>query len=485
MKFTIYKRLIFGYSVIMVLVVFMGTYGIFKLNHLNNLSQTITLGDINTMRLTEQLSEKILSQVSFAKKYSISMDSDFYEQFEQIEKYIVIDMKNLEPLLDTPEKREKLAKAKVLYNRYIAIFKKETVLTNTSQKPNLVITQEHMDKLVDRIQKELKIITTLARIDKDKKMQLSSQIVSNVLTIFTIMSGLAILLGFFISFFNTNSINRPILLLQDKTKEISRGKFKKILNIASPPEIKELADHFNIMCERLQELDEMKQDFISHISHELRTPLTVIKEASSMLMAGVYADVQEKQQELLKIMYEDCERLINSVNRILDLSRMEAKMMEYRFEKCNILLIIQKIVLKMLPLAQKKNISLEFKHPSEFSLVNMDQERIGQVVENLVENALKYTPEGGRVLIDAYLLNNDNQRNVRVSISDNGQGIAEEDIDRIFEKFRRIEKGKETIRGTGLGLSICKHIISVHGGKIWAKSKLGKGSCFFFTLPVS
>jgi len=463
----------------------MGTYGIFKLNHLNNLSQTITLGDINTMRLTEQLSEKILSQVSFAKKYSISMDSDFYEQFEQIEKYIVIDMKNLEPLLDTPEKREKLAKAKVLHNRYIAIFKKEIVLTNTSQKPNLVITQEHMDKLVDRIQKELKIITTLARIDKDKKMQLSSQIVSKVLTIFTIMSGLAILLGFFISFFNTNSINRPILLLQDKTKEISRGKFKKILNIASPPEIKELADHFNIMCERLQELDEMKQDFISHISHELRTPLTVIKEASSMLMAGVYADVQEKQQELLKIMYEDCERLINSVNRILDLSRMEAKMMEYRFEKCNILLIIQKIVLKMLPLAQKKNISLEFKHPSEFSLVNMDQERIGQVVENLVENALKYTPEGGRVLIVAYLLDNENQRNVRVSISDNGQGIAEEDVDRIFEKFRRIEKGKETIRGTGLGLSICKHIISVHGGKIWAKSKLGKGSCFFFTLPVS
>ena len=474
-----------GYSVIMVLVIFMGSYGILKLNHLKNLSQAITSGDISAMRLTEKLSEKIISQVGFAKKYSISSDADFYEQFKQIEQFILTDMSNLESLLDTSEKRENLAKAKGLYNQYIAAFKKEIVFTNKTKKPDLVITQKRMDELVEGIQRELKIITTLARIDKDTKMELSGQIVSSVLTVFTIVSGLAIFFGFFISFFNTNSINMPILLLQDKTKDIAIGKFEKILNITSPPEIKELADHFNIMCERLQELDEMKQDFISHISHELRTPLTVIKEASSMLMEGVYADVQEKQQDLLKIMYEDCDRLINSVNRILDLSRMEAKMMEYKFEECNILVIVQKIVQKLIPLAQRKNIFLEFKPPSEFPLVNMDGERIGQVVENLLENALKYTPEGGRVIIAAFLMNNENQNTVRVSVSDNGQGIAEEDIDRIFEKFRRIEKGKETIRGTGLGLSICKHIISVHGGKIWAKSKLGKGSCFSFTLPLS
>ena len=138
----------------------------------------------------------------------------------------------------------------------------------------------------------------------------------------------------------------------------------------------------------------------------------------------------------------------------------------------------------MMPLAQRKNIALEFNYPSELPLVNIDEEQIGNVVENLIENALKYTQEGGRVFVDVSWLD-DEKRAVEVSVSDTGHGIVEEDIEKIFEKFRRIEKGRNTIRGTGLGLSICKHIVSVHGGKIWAESERGRGSSFFFSLPVA
>ena len=271
--------------------------------------------------------------------------------------------------------------------------------------------------------------------------------------------------------------------MQEKTKEIAEGKFEKIPDITSPPEIKELGDQFNIMCERLKELDELKLDFISHISHELRTPLTAIKEASSMLLEGVFVARQEKQHELMAIVKEECERLINSVNRILDISCMEAKMMEYHFREWSLIPIVQKSILKLAPIALRKQINLELKPTNGLPLVKIDGERISQVLENLLGNALKFTPNRGAVMV-CVSRKNGKKDFVEIAVSDTGNGILKENLENIFDKFKRIDNGKETAIGTGLGLAIAKYIIDAHGGKIWAQSELGKGSTFFFTLPV-
>jgi two-component system sensor histidine kinase GlrK len=343
--------------------------------------------------------------------------------------------------------------------------------------------QEEKDSLVDKFNQKLRKITNIARLDRDKKIYTSSQISSNILKVSTITVVLVVIIGILISFFNTKSINRPILLLQEKSNEIAVGKFEKIPDITSPPEIKELADQFNIMCERLKELDELKLDFISHISHELRTPLTAIKEASSMLLEGVFAARQEKQHELMAIVKEECERLINSVNRILDISCMEAKMMEYHFRECSLIPVVQKSVLKLAPIALRKEINLELKPTNDLPLVKIDGERISQVLENLLGNALKFTPNRGAVTI-CVSCKNGKKGFVEIAVSDTGNGILKENLENIFDKFKRIDSGKETVRGTGLGLSIAKYIIDAHGGKIWAQSEPGKGSTFFFTLPV-
>jgi two-component system sensor histidine kinase GlrK len=240
------------------------------------------------------------------------------------------------------------------------------------------------------------------------------------------------------------------------------------------------------MSERLKELDEMKLDFISHVSHELRTPLTAIKEASGMLLDGTYSKVPEKRHELLTITKQECERLIESVNRILDLSRMEANMMDYQFRRYSLIPVIQKTILKLAPIAQKKEIYLELKPSPDLPLVTVDEERIGQVIENLVANALKFTSARGRIIVSTHLLKlkKNNKNAVLFAVQDTGHGITQENLEKIFHKFKRIEDGKETARGTGLGLSIAKYIITAHGGKIWARSELGKGSIFFFALPV-
>jgi two-component system sensor histidine kinase GlrK len=238
------------------------------------------------------------------------------------------------------------------------------------------------------------------------------------------------------------------------------------------------------MSERLEQLDAMKLDFISHVSHELRTPLTSVKAASSMLLEGAFDASPERQKELLSIIRDECERLIGAVNRILDISRMEAGMMDYRFSEGELPPIVQKTVLKLAPLAQRKRIDLELKPFPELPLVRMDGDRIMQVVDNLLGNALKFTPLGGKVVVSLSQRENGGDF-VQVSIADTGPGIHQEHLARIFERFKRIEKGRETTIGTGLGLSIVKHIVADHGGKIWVRSAPGKGSTFSFALPVA
>jgi len=323
-----------------------------------------------------------------------------------------------------------------------------------------------------------------ARMEIEKKLQLSSQISAQILKVSILTAGLVIVVGLLISFFNTRSINRSIKLLQKMTREIAKGKFEVISNFNSPPEIRKLADDFNIMSERLKELDAMKIDFMSHVSHELRTPLTAIKEASGMLLEGTFSNAPNKQQELFKITKEECERLIKAVNRILDLSRMEAKMMDYQFTESNLAPVIEKSVLKLAPIAHRKKIDLDVRTLEALPLVKIDKERIGQVLENLLGNALKFTPSGGRILIDASPSAENGKKWVVISVEDSGCGISKENMGIIFNKFERIDNGREIARGTGLGLSIAKYIIMAHGGKIWAESEPGKGSTFFFALPV-
>ena len=483
MKFTIFKRLTFGYLAIMMLVLFLVIFVTLKLNQLTRLTRAASSVDGQTARLSERLSNNMFSMVSFEKKYLISKDNDFYKHFLEIREYFNKDMQQLGLLLADLEKNKKHSKIRQLCDDYFSIFTREIENIKGGQKYPYKDYQTQKENIVEEINNNFKDIMWSARSDRDEKILISSQISYNVFKITSIAAGLSIFFGILISFFNTRSINRSIMLLQEKTKDIAKGRFEKISSIDSPPEIKDLANDFNIMCGRLKELDELKEDFISHVSHELRTPLTAIREASGLLIEGAFADNLESREELLTIVKDECERLIVSVNRILDLSRMEAKMMEYHFTRTSLIHLLRKCILKLAPIAQRKKIALELTPTPYLTDIWLDGERIGQLLENLVGNALKYTDEGGSVSMDVSLIDGDSMV-IEVAVSDTGCGIYKNDLRKIFTKFKRIESGKEIARGTGLGLSIAKHIITAHGGKIWAESTPGKGSTFFFTLPA-
>lgn len=483
MQLTIFKRLTIGYLTIMLIVVFLGVYVTFKLSLLDRITRAVVSVESTGIRLTESLVEALFSQRSFEKKYLVSKDEDFFSQFWKVQEQFSKDLEQLNTVMDTAEKEDLIGQVRNLHGQYVATIEEEFRYLTIGQSYPQQEFQDKKEVVADEINRRLRSIIQIARQDRDAKLEASSQISSRVSRITAVTAAVVIVIGFLISFFNTRSINKPIHLLQEKTKDISRGQFEEVPDIPAPPEIKELFQAFNLMCERLKELDEMKADFISHVSHELRTPLTAIREASSMLLEGIFLDSPEKKTSLLTIIKEECERLIRSVNRILDLSSMEAKMADYFFTECSLAPLIKETVSKFAPMSLRNGITVEMNPVGTLPAVRIDENRIGQVLENLLGNALKFTPKGGKITISA--LHDYRAGQLEVAVSDTGCGIPRDDIEKIFDKFRRIDTGRGTAGGTGLGLAIAKHIIAAHGGDIWVESEPGRGSTFRFSLPVA
>jgi two-component system sensor histidine kinase GlrK len=486
MKFTIFKRMACGYALIMVMVIFMGIYVTLRLNQLTDLNYTIARVDGAMIRIGENLLELLFSQVGFERKYLISGDKDFQKEFQRTEALFAEELEKLSALADSADEKKWAGDIVTLYNRYLGLFNEESVLLGKNEQSPRKEYLDEKDKIVGQIDSTLKSLIQNARLKRDEKVGLSSKVSYRAIRVTVVTAALIIVFGILISFLITRSIARPISFLGQETKEIAKGKFHKITNIHSPPEIKHLAEDFNAMSERLEDLDNMKSDFISHVSHELRTPLTSIKAASSMVLEGAFRNSPLDQNELLTVIREECDRLIAAVNRLLDFSRMEAKMMDYHLTDSELFPIIQRTILKLAPLAQRKGIDLQLKPSSDLPRVKIDPDRIAQVIENLLGNALKFTSEGGKVVVALSAKQREDDRAyVQVSVFDTGCGIPREHLEQIFQRFKRIDMGRETTMGTGLGLSIVKHIVADHGGRIWVRSVPGKGSIFSFALPVA
>ena len=348
-------------------------------------------------------------------------------------------------------------------------------------------SEKSKEKLAEEIIHNLDDLVKTTEASIESKIAMSGEIVSRALKIIAILTIASVIMGILIAFYNARTINRPIVSLIEGTKRIAGGNFDEYLTISSPPEINELANAFNHMCDRLKELDEMKADLIAHISHEFRTPLAVIREAVSLHREPSAAGSTEKQNRLLIIIEEECERLITAVNKMLNMSRMDAGMMDFNMEEGSVPQLIGISLLKIKPIAERNQIHLDVNIPGNLPNAFMDAKKIGLVLDNLLDNALKFTPPGGEIFLGAVVKKSDagsglsdrKKGFIRVFVSDTGCGISKENIKVVFDKFKTLHD-----EGTGLGLYLAKQIINAHGGDIWLSSKEKKGSTFFFTVPV-
>ena len=229
-----------------------------------------------------------------------------------------------------------------------------------------------------------------------------------------------------------------------------------------------------------KEAERLKNELISTVSHELRTPLTTMKTFVSIVSDGIAGPVTGDQKEYLNIIMSNMNRLGRMINDLLDISKLEAGRMELKKRLVDLALLIKDQLASFMPEAENKKITLSSGLPEKLPQLYIDPDRIAQVLMNLIGNALKFTPEGGSVKIQAQELDD----SIQVQVVDSGVGIAKENFSKLFDRFQQIDrKPGPGAKGTGLGLAISKSIVDLHKGKIWVESEIGKGSKFIFTLP--
>ena len=324
------------------------------------------------------------------------------------------------------------------------------------------------------------IVTDLSRIDAFAA-DVRSKIFIAALLIFIV--------GTFIIRSFTNKIIKPISIIINSLREYSKTGIAQPIELSGSEEFKFLTESINKLMEKiesdfneLKKLERYRSEFLGNVSHELRTPIFTIQSYLETLIDGGVND-PEINVKYLKKAYENLERLNRLLNDLIDISQIESKQLRFSFRYFNINDLIQRVVDNLKIIAEQKEITIEFKKDDNLQeMVWGDKERLYQVFENLIDNAIRHNPPQTQIKIYYKKQNS----SLRIFVEDNGVGIPEEDLPRIFERFYRVSKERSRESGgTGLGLSIAKHIIEAHESKIFVESKLNQGTKFYFDLKIA
>src|SRR4030042_1220030 len=450
MKLTIFSRLIIGVLIIFTLVIGMSTYAIVHMDRINEVTQSVLTINNRMIDSAAKLSDIIFSQVRYERKFIISKDEAFFNEFLKLKSDFDRYLEEMTSIADSSQARTSLNNIKDSYQNFQSLVQKKWKYLNAGNIYSRQWFNHEKEKATKSIVDELGKLETTTRQNTTDKIKGLHEIGIKLRRTAIVITGAFLIFGIVVSLLINRSITHPLSLLEKKTKDIGKGIFKEDLKLSSPPELAELAGAFNLMCNKLKGLDKMKSDFFSSIAHELRSPLSTIRMGAGLLREGAEGPVTEGQRNLLAVLEKESNRLIGMLNSLLDLSKMEAGMMSFNLEPKNIRPLVEQAVEEISPLVEAKKIHLEVMATEGLPIIKIDSERILQALRNIVGNAVKFTPEAGRVRI--FVRSIDHQ--VEVSVADTGPGIPAGNLVTIFEKFQQGTTRGSSIQGTGLGLAI-------------------------------
>lgn len=294
-----------------------------------------------------------------------------------------------------------------------------------------------------------------------------------------ILTLLIALISGLLSFITSSFITKPLKGLMKVVQKITNGQLDQQVEVVGNGEIAELGNAFNHMTKQLQRVEQSRQEFVSNVSHELKTPLSSIKVLTESLMFQEDVPV-EIYKEFFEDINSEVDRLNSIISDLLTLVRLDQREIPLNIQEVNMGELLQGILKRLVPLAKKKSIDLIYESQREV-LAEIDEVKLSLALTNLIENAIKYTPEGGRVNVSLQA----DLQDASIIVADTGIGIAKEEQSRIFERFYRTDKtrNRET-GGTGLGLAITYKTVVMHNGSIGVESEEGKGSIFTVQIPL-
>ncbi|HQN64492.1 MAG TPA: HAMP domain-containing sensor histidine kinase [Methylophilus sp.] len=369
-----------------------------------------------------------------------------------------------------------------LQSKHLAIFNKTLTETNrwttqpTIEHPSAPEISERFADLNDLAAKIMQDVNAQIDADSAALKQKAAQTQKRLLLQSLILAPLALICAAFI----TVMLARPISHMDEALERIGQGYYDKPIRIDGPGDLSKLGQRLDWLRKTLLEVDQQKQQFLRHVSHELKTPLTAIREGAELLHDGIGGPLSPQQNEIAKILRDNSQKLQKMIENLLNYTKLETLVTPLNIESVYMRPLIQQTLQDHSLSIQKKSLHIQTDITDE--LWEVDKEKVQMILDNLISNAIKFTPDFGNIAINAQLLG----KNYVFSVADSGHGISLYDQNRLFSPFYSSSEAKQSlVEGSGLGLAICKNLAEAHGGSIQLETQTNhQGATFVVKLPI-
>jgi len=453
--------------------------------------------EFRVLPVARDLQKTISTEYEAAVKYFRTRDTNDENKLEFVTGQVDLYTKSLGDLLDTSSAMAEGNSIRILdgviaqHREYKGFIDNQKNILKMDGSHNAISALEGKNALRDSMKQKIDAIIIAREPSLEKTLRKISKGTSDAMNFNVLTLAAAFIVGFILALGLAREITRPIHALNAGLQKVGDGTYET-LPIISNDETADLTGGFNMMSDKLKQVDEMRMQMMSEISHEMRTPLQVIKAGCYTIIHAKDGPVlTERQRDAVGKIHQATNRINQFINSFLDVAKMEAGLMKFNFESTDLAEMLSPLIQEMQLIGLTRQINVEFAHEPVDPL-NLDKDRMGQVFSNLLSNALKYTPDGGSIKVrlsksaECVDIKTSGKGCVRIDVQDTGVGIPEADLANLFKKFYQAQnKPLVNEKGSGLGLALVKHVAEAHGGRVSVASQVGVGSTFTLLLPVS
>jgi signal transduction histidine kinase len=464
-------------ALVIVVLAGVAALSLFAINRLVSVNRDIVTRTVPALRLTAAAREAIAPLIRLETHAVVLGDSHYTTAWTERAAQVADALERLGEYAQSRWERLYLREASAAFDRYRGIVAQERALVQMGDRPGAVRLADVEGRLqAERVEERLGALmsathTRVITVEAD-----AAQVEGRVWTWVLVALGSAVCVALLGAALLAHRMTRSLNVLSSAAAAVASGRFREPIPVRSRDEIGTLARSFNSMIIQLRRVEETRRDFFAAVSHELRSPLTSIRGAAELLREGVPGPLNEKQKRLTDIVSGSSGRLLRLVNQILEMSRLQAGLVEIERSTLDLAELVERAVEELHPLASEASVTLECERIGASFEYRGDVERLHQVIVNLGANAIRFTEPGGRVVARVI----DAGPEFELQVEDTGVGIPADSLPHIFDAYRQAHRERG---GTGLGLAIVRGIAEAHGGRVTAESREGKGSRFTVLLP--
>ena len=459
-------------SLVILVLAGVGALSLGAVGRLVSVNREITTQTVPALRVTGGLRDQMLSLARLEARFTVLRDARYAAAWTEGAGRVRADFERLRGLVRTTRERAALADAVAAFDAYASDVVSEQATAARARPAETRPDRARGERVDEALDELLEATYVRVRDAQAEAARLEARTWSGVLAAL----GAAVVLALVGTGVLAYRITRSLRRLSAATTAVAAGSYREPITDTTRDEIGALARSFNAMAAQLRRIDETKEEFYATLSHELRSPLTSVREAAHLLRDGVPGTLNAKQARLVTVIGNSTDRLLRLVNQMLELSRLRAGVLPLLRERVDLARTVTRALEELRPQADEGGVALVREHAGEQFAVTGDEDRLVQVVVNLVANAVRFTPRGGRVTVRLL----DAGSEMEIQVEDTGVGIPAAALPRIFDSWRQAHSDRG---GTGLGLAVVRGVVLAHGGRVTVESQEGKGSRFTVLLP--